>query len=131
MTSKSNNCYSSVFKYIEKNIFELKPNAIITDCEGGMRKALRSCYPNAILRLCWYHFCCSVCRNMNSLGLNKLLRWNQNARMIKSKLLCLPLLPERSFYEGYEHIKKQAREFDIETEFSSFFVYFEYWINVV
>lgn len=131
MTSKSSKCYSSVFQYIEENIFEMKPAEFITDFESGMRKALNRCYSNVIIRGCWYHFCCAITRNMVSLGLNSLLRSNPKAKMIKNEILSLPLLPKEQFCEGFNHIKRQVKEFGLESNFESFFEYFKYWLNEV
>lgn len=132
MTKKTYRCYLSVFDYIETNIFEMKPAEFITDFEGGMRKAINECYPNAALRGCWYHFCCAVSRNINKHGLKMMMRTNSNARMIKSEILSLPLLPQKYFNIGYNHIKNQVTEFGLQAEFESFFEdYFEYWLHEV
>lgn len=131
MTSKSYNCYLSVLEYIERHIFQMKPDEIITDFEGGMRKAIKSIYPNSILRGCWYHFCCAVSRNFNSFGLRQLLTSNASVKMIKYKILSLPLLPKKYFYEGYNQIQREVKEYNLNSNFQPFFDYFKYWLNEV
>lgn len=132
MTNKTHQCYLSVLNYIEENIFEMEPAEFISDFEGGMRKAIKICYPNSLLRGCWYHFCCAVSRNINQHGLIMLLRTNPNARMIKGEILSLPLLPQEHFNQGYNHIRNQVIEFGLQADFQAFFNdYFVYWLNEV
>lgn len=54
MTKKTSECYMDVFKYIEDNIMNLKPNSFMSDWEAGMRKAISICYPDARISGCWY-----------------------------------------------------------------------------
>lgn len=110
----------------------MKPDEFITDFEGGMRKAINIYYPNAVLRGCWYHYCCAVTRSLHQYGLKMLLHTNSNARMLKGKILSLPLLPQNEFHQGYVHIRNEVIELGLEADFKSFFDdYFVYWINEV
>lgn len=56
MTNKTTKAYSEVFKYIDKNIFKLKPNLIMTDFEKGMRKAINRFFTKVKLHGCWFHY---------------------------------------------------------------------------
>lgn len=132
MTRKSYTCYEAVFKFIENNVFKLEPNEIITDFEGGLRKAINFWYPNTTLRGCWYHYCCAVTRKIAKLGLNSLIISNPDANLISKQLLNLPLLSKNKFKEGFRHIKQTAVKSDIENHFNEFFNYFEeYWFEQV
>lgn len=131
MSHKSAESYSHVFRFIEENIFKLKPTEIITDFEAGLRKAINQTYPGAKLRGCWYHYSAAVRKKMLELGLHKLLKDNDYARRIKKMLMSLPLLPAENFMEGYDYIKQQTKEWGLSHRFKSFFSYYEYWINQV
>lgn len=104
MSKRSKECYSAVFDYIEDNIFKLEPDEFITDFECGMRSAINKCYPNAVLRGCWFHYCQSIRKNMLRFGLYSLLKTNYRARFIKKAIMSLPLLPADKFQEGLAYL---------------------------
>lgn len=131
MTSRSNECYTAVFKYIEQHIFELKPDEIITDFEAGLRIAVNQYYPRAILRGCWYHYCAKIREKFSKLGLSTLIKNNPFARLIKYELMNLPLLPAEYFSQGYSHIQRLARNHNLEGQLRKIFEYFDYWIEQV
>lgn len=131
MTSKSQECYTALFKYIEEHIFEMKPDEIITDFEDGLRSAIRKKWPSIILRGCWYHFCVCICKKFISLGLGTFLKRNTYARQIKNMILCLPLLPTALFDEGLNYIKRKAVNRGLSVKLRSFFAYFNYWVKQV
>lgn len=107
MTKKTTESYIAVFKYIEDNLFKLKPANFMTDFEAGLRKAILICYPTIPLHGCWYHYCSAVRRKALHLGLFSLLRDDLSARAIYKKLLNLPLLPSDHIVPGFEIIKKE------------------------
>lgn len=129
MTNKDTESYSRVFRFIEEKLFNLEPAEFITDFEGGMRKAIERCYPHARLRGCWFHYSAALRKKLLNLGLNKLIKGDDNARSIKKMMMSLPLLPEDDFMQGYNHIKSLAYKWQLLREFRPFFLYFEqYWI---
>lgn len=132
MTRHTAEAYLAVLKYIEDNIFKLKPDKFMTDFEAGMRKAIREFYPNVALHGCWYHYCAALRRNALRLGLYDLLKNDWNARRSYRKLLNLPLLPFNKFIEGFKHIEQETRNFKLHKEFKKFFTYFKnYWLKLV
>lgn len=130
-TSKSNECYSAIFKYIEDYIFKLEADEIITDFEAGLRLSVNKYFPGITLRGCWYHYCAKLRERFGKLGLNRLFKQNDNARLIKQELMSLPLLPTEKFAEGYDHIKQLTQTYGLSEQFKSFFMYFNYWIQEV
>lgn len=54
MTRKTAQSYLALFEYIEQKLFELDPKEMMTDFEKGMRKAIKICWPDVILRGCWF-----------------------------------------------------------------------------
>lgn len=132
MTSKSTKAYQSVFQYIENNVFHLEPSQFLTDFEAGLRKALKLCFPSAIILGCWFHYCSAIRRKVLSLGLYKLIADNRNALSIYKKMMCLPLLPPESILEGYETILNEAEMNRLFKTFKKVFEYFEaFWLREV
>lgn len=133
MTRKTAICYKRVFQFIEENIFALKPNEIMTDFEGGMRKAINSVYPDATLRGCWFHFNLSINRKCRKMGLSRILKSNEKARHLKTQILHLPLLPMDNINRCFFTIKRNATKDPIIWQhLARFFKYFEsYWLSQV
>lgn len=131
MSNKTSQAYTAVFKYIEEKVFNLQPAQIITDYEASLRKSAKECYPMAKIRGCWFHFDRALQKKALKLGLNSLLKSNPDARFIFKQILSLPLLPPENFLDGYECIRNKAKEVGIDTDFTVFFEYFEYWIKQV
>lgn len=131
MTSKSQECYASLFKYIEEHIFHMQPDEIITDFEDGLRSAIKNQWPNVILRGCWYHYCVCIYKRFSALGLGSLLKTNTFARQIKNMILCLPLLPAPLFDQGLDFIMKKAANRRLSIKMRPFFGYYSYWVKQV
>lgn len=132
MTERTSACYQSVFRTIEQKLFELEPDELITDFEAGLRHAIRKRFPEARLRGCWYHYCAAVRKRLVKLGLSKLFKSNDLAKIIKKQLMCLPLLPSEFFEEGYTYIKDKTIEWELFDRFAAFFKYYEnYWFKQV
>lgn len=132
MSSKSTEAYEAVFKFIENNVFKMNPSEFMTDFEAGMRKAINKCYPNAILRGCWYHFKAALRRRFISLHMFRLITDDSSARQIYRMLSNLPLLPPLAIAMGYAIIKEEARSAKLTKVFRKIFIYFErYWLQLV
>lgn len=133
MTKRTTKAYREVFKYIENNIFQLKPTSFMTDFEKSMRNAIRNVYRKAKLHGCWFHYDRAIqryCRNRPKL--RRVLRSNVNARIILKQLLSLPLLPSDKFSEGYDAIRTKARKLRVFYPLIALFWYFNnFWIKQV
>lgn len=129
MTNRTTECYIDVFNFIETKILKLGPNLFMTDFEGGLRKALAICFPNAALKGCWFHYTQALRKNAIRFGLSALLKENSIAKQILRSLMCLPLLPPNKILEGYQCIKQCAADNRLMGKFRRFFGYFEsYWL---
>lgn len=132
MTRKTSECYKAVFDFIERNLFKLQPNEIITDYENGMRKAIKECWPEVELHGCWFHYCQAIRKRCRKHNLTKLLKKNRSAKIIQKSIMSLPLLPAELIKEGYDCIKKFARKKRQFKRFNALFKYFErYWLKQV
>lgn len=115
-----------------KNLFKMRPSEIMADYEGGLRAAIRMCWPNVSLYGCWFHYCKAINKRCRKLNMTKFLRNNSNAKRVQKALMSLPLLPADQIIEGYECIKKKARRKKLVRSFISLFKYFEsYWLKQV
>ena len=107
----------------------MEPAELITDFEGGLRKAIGKCYKTAILRGCWYHYKAAIRKMCGKLGLHSILKSDPRAKVIYEELMNLPLLPAENFSEGYSFIKKSSRDYGVFKELESLFDYYEsYWL---
>lgn len=132
MTRKTTAAYAAVFKYIEGNVFKLKPARFMTDFEGGMRKAINDCYPNVVLLGCWYHYCAAVRSKARSLGLHNILKNNWNAMTIYKKLLSLPLLTSDKIIDGFMLIEQETINLGLHRDFEELLTYFKsFWLQLV
>lgn len=117
MSDKKTSTYETVFKYIDVNVFELKAARFMADYEGGMRKAIKICFPNAILNGCWYHFSAAVRRRFLSLNLYRLIADSMPAQQLYRKILSLPLLPPEGILEGQEGVHRVESFLAIQASF--------------
>lgn len=131
MSNRTAESYQAVIEYIEKNVFKLEPASLMTDWELGMRKALKTCYPNSILRGCWFHYCSSLKKKLLNLGLNGVLKSCADAKMIVQQFMSLPLLPKEHFGAGLNHIKSIIQQCQLSPTFRTFLTYFNFWVNQV
>lgn len=132
MTRKTAKSYLAVFEYIERNLFALGPKEFMTDFEDGMRLAIKKHWPNVVIRGCWFHLCRAIDNKTRALGMVKMLKSHQDARMLKKQLMSLPLLPADQIIEGYKAIKKMAKQCKMLKKLKSLFIYFEnYWLKQV
>lgn len=132
MTRKTAEAYHAVFKYIEDNLIKLQPAEMMTDYEEGLRLAIKNCWPNTRIRGCLWHYERAIDKKCKSLGMTKFFKKNKHAKKVKAMLSHLPLLPENLLIEGYQSIKKFARNNRVDRRFARVFSYFEsYWLKKV
>lgn len=105
MSNKSAEAYEKLFRYIEDNVFKLKPKSFMADHEGGIRKAINKCYINATLSGCWYHFKAAVRRNCSRYLLQIIAECPIAGTIYR--MLFLPLLPSNKVEEGFQTICSQ------------------------
>lgn len=132
MTRKTAEAYGAVFKYIEDNLFKLEPAEFMTDFEDGMRLAIRTHWPDVLIRGCIFHFKRAINRKCISLGLTTLMRDNDEAKKIRAMLGNLALLPASQILEGYASVRSFATQNGLDRRLAGLFAYFEsYWLKQV
>lgn len=141
MSSKTEACYIDVFKFIEANLFHLKPTTFQSDFETALKNACKKVYPLVIMKPCWFHYMQALKRNANQIPMFKRFL-NSNAKAYRHfrKFLFLPLLKPSDFIAAYEILKKTAinnkEDFAVvkegESIFHQFIKYFDrQWIKKV
>lgn len=134
MNKKSKKCYSHFFQYVKQNSLNLDGATFMTDYEAGIRKAIRTEFPNSKLSGCWFHFCQAVRRRITTTNneLASYIRQNKQASFNYHKILTLPLLPASHILESFKKIQKDIESFDHHFKFASFLEYFEgQWLRKV
>lgn len=134
MNKKSMKCYKHFFNYVNTNVFNLDGAVFITDYEAGLRKAIKTEFPNSKLYGCWFHFCQAVRRQITTKQkeLAAYIRQNKKASLEYHKLLTLPLLPADHILGSFQTIKHDIEDFDHHFKFMSFLEYFErQWLTKV
>lgn len=132
MSSKSTECYNALFQYIETMIFELKPASFMCDYENGLRKSLKTIYPNSIISGCWFHHNQAVRRKCRMLRKKffRALKQDRNKAKIYRKLLLLPLLPQDMIQEAFDGLVLDAEMFECYDFFKPIFEYYQkQWLD--
>lgn len=131
MSNRTAESYKAVMEYIEENVFQLEPAFLMTDWEQGLRKALKICYPQSVLRGCWFHYCFSLRKKCIKLGLDSILKMNEQAKKISQRFMSLPLLPKEHFNTGLNYIKRLIPNYHLSAVFRNFLSYFSFWVRQV
>lgn len=109
MTRKTEQCYVHLFKYIDKNICQLRPTTFMTDFEKAMRNGLSAVWPDAAQYTCWFHYCQAVKKRASQLP-EFLMTARADPSTIKAyyEIMCLPLLPAEVMEDAFREIKLEA-----------------------
>lgn len=100
MFNKSAGAYQHLFGFINQNILKLEPQSFMTDYEPGLRKALKTVFPSAILKGCWFHYCQALrSRILKIKGFGKLLKKNQECNIWFRSFQILPLVKPNQIKE--------------------------------
>lgn len=131
MSNRSTECYTAVFHYIN-TVYDLNPSEVITDFEGGLRKAISIVYPNCLIRGCWFHYSQAIRKKVRSCNLLKTIKSDSEANRVYHMIMCLPLLPSENFLDGFNFIKNRATEQGLLEPFQGVFAYYQsYWFDQV
>lgn len=132
MTTKTEQCYSAIFQYIEKNIISLNGKSFMADYERSMRHALKNLFPDLKIAACWYHFSQNLKQNaLRFREMMKEIRNNSAAKEIYHKLHVIPLLPPKLIQSTFQSLKSTARTIH-PSKFTKFLKYYErQWLHTV
>lgn len=109
MSRKTEEAYTHAFEYIDKNVFSLRGASFMVDFELAMRNGIAKIWIDILINTCWFHFCQACQRRVSKdFALAKLIKTNDEARLLYKKLLALPLLPAELILDAFYKIKVQA-----------------------
>lgn len=102
---KTENTYVTIFKKIKELIPEIAPIQMMTDFEKAGLNAVTKEFPAAIIKGCFYHFCQSIWRHIQQIGLQERyvndLGFAAHIRMIPA----LAFAPEGDVVELFEKLE--------------------------
>lgn len=133
MSSKTEHCYTSLFQYINNNIFDMDCQAVLTDYENAMRNAVKSVCTSAQKDQCWFHYCQALKRAAARMrNFFNFIKSNSSANKIYHKFMALPLLPRDKIEEGVITIDAEISGLDMNDQFKEFRQYYRrQWLNRV
>lgn len=131
MTRKTQKAYEHALRYVHENVFPLRCEAMITDYEIGMRKAVREVVPDIKQLGCWFHYAQAIRRKIASLSaLFILVRTDEKIRNIYYKIICLALLPHDKIEKAFNELALEGLQ--LTKEFTPFVKYFQnQWLKRV
>lgn len=131
MTRKTQKAYEHALRYVHENVFPLQCEAMITDYEIAMRKAVREVIPGIKQLGCWFHYAQAIRRKIASLSeLFELVRTNDKIRNIYYKIICLALLPHDKIEKAFNELALEGLQ--LTKSFMPFVKYFQnQWLKRV
>ncbi|KAK7884709.1 hypothetical protein WMY93_027832 [Mugilogobius chulae] len=98
MTGKTEEMYKAVLRHIKRRVQHVTgqrwmPNKVTTDFEMAMMEALRTELPTVRSSGCYFHFCQSLWRKVQELGLSAPYRTNRRIKKWIRKAMAVGYLP--------------------------------------
>ncbi len=123
-----NHIFTKLQEYFQnKNLF-FQPKTILCDFEQALLNSLNNCFQNTRIQGCYFHFCQSIYRKIQSLGLSSAYMKNENFRIFLRFVMALAFLPNNEVKESYLVLEKYFLKMD--PALDKFFEYFQRnWIK--
>lgn len=98
LDGKTTGQYRQVLQTLKNGVYRqtgqrLAPSKVVTDFEQALLLAIESEFPNVRTAGCYYHFCQSLWRHLQELGLARTYRRNQPFRKLVRKVMATGFLP--------------------------------------
>ena len=124
MRNKTKEKYEELFAALKNLKAMLDPHEVTIDFEIASFEALKSSFPNANIKGCFFHFAQAIRRKIQSVGLAKEYQQDTDVRNILKSFVALALTPEEDLYLGFQKPKEATEKMQNE-ENSEFVSYFE------
>ena len=123
MRNKTKEKYEELFAALKNLNAMLDPHEITTDFEIAAIEALKSSFPNANIKGCFFHFAQANWRKIQSVGLAREYQQDTEVCNILKSFVALALIPEEDIYIGFQKHKEITAKMQNEenTEFVSYF----------
>ena len=101
----------------------LNPHEVTIDFEIAAIEALKSSFPNANIKGCFFHFARANWQKIQCVGLAKEYQQNTDVRIILKSFVALALIPEEDIYLGFQKLKETTAKMQNENiaKFVSYF----------
>ncbi|KAL8614876.1 hypothetical protein ACOMHN_042834 [Nucella lapillus] len=98
MEHRTTGHYRQVFQFLKTTIRRLthhnwRPHTVICDFEQALHSAVETELPRTAISACYFHFCQSLWRKIQELGLSAPYRQNQQLKTLLRKIMALGYLP--------------------------------------
>ena len=108
MRSKTKEKYEELFAALKNLNAMLDPQEVTIDFKIAAIEALKSSFPNAKIKGCFFHFAQANWRKIQSVGLAKEYQQDTDVRFILKSFVALALIPEEDIYFGFQKIKEKT-----------------------
>lgn len=98
LISKRIALYREMLRQLQQCILRLsgqpfQPTMVICDFKISLMTAIETELPNTVIRGCFFHFCQSLWRKVQELGLSAVYRQNRSVKNVVRKIMSLAFLP--------------------------------------
>ena len=134
LTGKTALHYRTLLAHIKECIEEVtgndwNPQLAITDFEQSLKRALRLELPNTVLNGCYFHFCQSLWRHVQELGLVRPYHQDRRLKKIIRKLMALGHLPPALVRNNFQLLLNAGRTARALRRYPALEEFFEYIRN--
>eukprot|EP00102_Acyrthosiphon_pisum_P025256 XP_016662466.1 PREDICTED: uncharacterized protein LOC107884573 [Acyrthosiphon pisum] len=110
MESKTETAYTLVLRKCKALFPAIQPVCIMTYYENALKNAFSNIYPESIQNACYFHYVQCLVKNIRKNGLSNYVKNNREAQTCVKMVSVLALLPPNKIDEGYQVIRKYARD---------------------
>ncbi|XP_069118596.1 uncharacterized protein [Argopecten irradians] len=106
-------------RHTELNL-QLNPNTVLLDLETAAQNAIRSVFPAATLKGCFFHFTQCIWRKAQQTGLQQLYADNDDIRRLLRQAAALPLVPLNHIEDVWFHALNDLEDADVPHDTTAF-----------
>ncbi|XP_069142033.1 uncharacterized protein [Argopecten irradians] len=117
LPSKTQTTYQRFFTLLKTKMTELNlqlnPTTVFLDFETAAQNAIRSVFPAATLKGCFFHFTQCIWRKAQQTGLQQLYADNDDIRRLVRRAAALPLVPLNRIEDVWFHALNDLEDADV------------------
>ena len=105
MSSRRKEDYNDIFNEINNLVPINRVVRIVADFERAVWGSVKEIYPNVQMKGCFFHFCQSVMRRVQLIGLKPSYSNNEGINLLVRCLMALPLIPSAHIISTFNTLK--------------------------
>lgn len=114
LTTKEAGAYRQLLQHLKRRVrntthHRFSPEKVVCDFEMGLKNAIETELPNTRVVGCYFHFCQSLWRKIQELGLSRTYRRRRHVRMLLRKLMAIGYLPVNIVRQNFNMIQTERR----------------------